>query len=113
MGTTWQLKVGLLALAYGTADANFLSTAKITGVELLFDAAHAPGTVFSFVSQSGFNYADPGAPASTVVPEPRSLAWCCLGLWASLAFAYIVAPRRLQTGNQLRTTVERMQRRPR
>ena len=36
-GVQWNLKVGLLAWAYGTSDANFLSTAKITGVEL-YDA---------------------------------------------------------------------------
>ncbi len=78
-GTTWQLKVGLLALAYGTADANFFTTAKITGVEL-FDAAHAPVTTFNLNSQSGFNYADPSAPVSTTVPEPSSLAFVLLGL---------------------------------
>ena len=60
----WDVKVGLLAWAYGQADADFLSTATLTGVEL-FDANHVQVTQFSLTSASGTNYLNP-------VPEPAT-----------------------------------------
>jgi len=63
-GQPWDLKVGLLAWAYGTADTDFLTTAKLTGLEL-FDAGHNPVTTFSITSASGTDYAAP-------VPEPST-----------------------------------------
>ncbi|MEP6835720.1 MAG: PEP-CTERM sorting domain-containing protein [Gemmatimonas sp.] len=80
-GTPWQLEVGLLTWADGRSDANFLNTAKITGVEL-FDAAHAPITSFNLTAQSGIDYLNVGAPTppSTTVPEPDSVALLLLGI---------------------------------
>jgi hypothetical protein len=71
-GQAWDIKVGLLAWAYGTADTNFLTTAKITGVEL-FDSNHAPVTQFTLSALSGTDYANP-------VPEPQDLELMLSGL---------------------------------
>jgi hypothetical protein len=71
-GQAWDVKVGLLAWAYGQADANFLSTAKLTGVQL-FDANHAPITQFTLTSASGTNYIN-------AVPEPETYAMLMAGL---------------------------------
>ena len=64
-GQPWDVSVGLLAWAYGTADTNFLTTAKITGLEL-FDANHVQVTQFSISSVSGTDYA-------AAVPEPAAV----------------------------------------
>lgn len=82
-GTPWELKVGLLAWAYGRADADFLTTAKITGVEM-FDAARAPVTTFTLSSESGVNYADP----TTTVPEPSAFASMLLGVVGMAAVGF-------------------------
>jgi len=71
-GQPWDLKVGLLAWAYGTADADFLTTAELTGLEL-FDAGHNPVTTFSITSASGTDYA-------ASVPEPGTLMLMFAGL---------------------------------
>jgi len=71
-GKAWDLKVGLLTWAYGTADTNFLTTAKITGLEL-FDANHVQVTQFSLSSASGTNYIN-------AVPIPQSMALMMSGL---------------------------------
>lgn len=66
-GQAWDLKIGLLAWAYGTADSNFLNTARLTGVSL-FDASRQPVTNFSLSAASGTDYL--AAP----VPEPQTWA---------------------------------------
>ena len=68
----WDLKAGLMAWAYGTADSDFLTTAKITGLEL-FDANHNAVAVFSVSSASGTDYV-------SAVPEPGSVALMLAGL---------------------------------
>ena len=71
-GVPWNVSVGLLAWAYGTADANFLTTARITGV-MLFDANHNPVNAFSLTALSGTDYVN-------AVPEPASQALWLAGL---------------------------------
>ncbi len=62
-GQAFEFKAGLLAVAYGEADAAFYNSVKLAGIEL-FDANGAPVSNFSLTAQSGTNY----------VPEPESLA---------------------------------------
>jgi hypothetical protein len=71
-GQAWDVKVGLLAWAYGTADSNFLSTAQLTGLQL-FDANHVEITDYTLSSASGTNYV--GA-----VPLPSALLFMVSGL---------------------------------
>jgi hypothetical protein len=73
-GQAWDVKVGLLVWAYGTADNNFLSTAKISGIQL-FDANHTEITDFSLTSASGTDYLNVDA-----VPLPPSMAFMLSGL---------------------------------
>lgn len=78
-GQAWDLEVGLLAWAYGSADSSFLTTARLAGFEL-FDAQHAPVAVFGLSAASGTDYVN-------AVPEPQSwLLW--LGGLALLGFAW-------------------------
>ena len=74
-GQPWDIKVGLMAWAYGTADSNFLSTARLTGVSL-FDASRQPITNFSLSAASGTDY------LAAVVPEPQTWALWLVGLTA-------------------------------
>ena len=78
-GVQWNLKVGLLAWAYGTSDAN--STAKITGVEL-YDANQVAVTNVTLNAASGVNYFNLGAAQPTTVPEPSTLLLGAIGLIA-------------------------------
>ena len=71
-GTAWDLKVGLMAWAYGTADANFMSTATLTGVTL-YNASHSVISDFSLTAASGTDYAN-------AVPEPASAVLLLAGL---------------------------------
>lgn len=71
-GQAWDIKVGLLAWAYGTADSNFLTTAKLTGLEL-FDANHKQVTQFNLSSASGTNYI-------SAVPIPQAMVLMMSGL---------------------------------
>ncbi|RZL35125.1 MAG: PEP-CTERM sorting domain-containing protein [Rubrivivax sp.] len=73
-GQPWEVSVGLLSWAYGSADANFLSTAKLTGLTL-YDAHHVEVTTFSLSAASGTAYLAP-------VPEPAAAALLALGLGA-------------------------------
>ncbi len=71
-GQAWDLKVGLVAWAYGTADSNFLSTARLTGLTL-YDANHNLVSEFSLSAASGTHYV-------SAVPEPQTWALWLLGL---------------------------------
>jgi len=71
-GQAWDVGVGLVAWAYGTADSNFLSTAKLTGLTL-HDANHNLVSEFSLNAASGTNYV-------SAVPEPQTWALWLLGL---------------------------------
>lgn len=71
-GQAWDVEVGLLAWAYGTADSSFLSTARLTGFDL-FDAAHLPVATFGISAVSGTDYIN-------AVPEPQSWALLLAGL---------------------------------
>lgn len=73
-GTAWNLQVGLMAWAYGTADANFMSTARLTGVTL-YDASHTVVSNVSLTAASGTNYLN-------AVPEPASVLLMLAGLGA-------------------------------
>lgn len=83
-GQPWDLKVGLLAWAYGTADSNFLSTARLSGVSL-FDANRQPVTAFSLSAASGTDY------LASPVPEPKTWALWLLG---STGIAWLSRRRR-------------------
>ena len=66
MGQPWQLEVGLIGWAYGTADTSFFD-ADLTGVEL-FDSQGAPVSRFSLTSDSGTQYApEPGAASLLLI----------------------------------------------
>lgn len=71
-GQPWDVTVGLLAWSYGTADTDFFSTARLTGLEL-FDANGAQITDFSLRSASGASYAN-------AVPEPSAAVLLMAGL---------------------------------
>ena len=71
-GQPWDLEVGLLAWAYGSADSSFLSTARLVGFDL-FDALHAPVATFSISAASGTDYIN-------AVPEPQTWAMLLAGL---------------------------------
>lgn len=71
-GQPWDVQVGLIAWAYGEADASFLGTARLTGVQL-FDANGVPISQFSLASASGTNYLQP-------VPEPAAVVLMACGL---------------------------------
>jgi len=87
-GQAWDFKLGLMAFAYGTADTNFLSTARLTGL-LAFDANRQPITDFSLNAASGTDYL--AAP----IPEPTTWAMCLMGL-AGLAWLTKLNQRRRQ-----------------
>ncbi len=71
-GQPWDVKVGLLAWAYGTADNEFLNTATLSGFEF-FDANGVAVSDFSLSSASGTDYLHP-------VPEPTVAALLLLGI---------------------------------
>lgn len=81
-GDPWDVEVGLMALSALTADADFLSTAKLVDIQL-FDAAHERVTDFTLSAASGTDYLG-AAPPPVGVPEPP--AWALAGL-ALLALA--------------------------
>lgn len=71
-GQPWDLKVGLLAWSYGTADSQFLNTATLSGFEF-FDADGVAVNDFSLSSASGTDYLNP-------VPEPSAAALLPAGI---------------------------------
>jgi PEP-CTERM motif len=91
-GTQWQLQAGLLSFAYGSAETNFIGTAKLTGVQL-YDANQREVTDFTLTSQSGTDYRNIGQtpPPNTTVPEPSSAA---LLLFGGIALAGLARRRR-------------------
>ena len=90
-GQAWDINVALFAWAYGTADATFLTTAKLTGLEL-FDANHNAITDFSLASTSGTDYLG----ALGVVPEPAAALLMPAGL--ALLGALALKRRRREVG---------------
>jgi hypothetical protein len=72
-GQSWDLTVGLIATAYGEAVADFLGTAKVTGIQM-FDSQHHEVTNFTLLSASGTNY------LAAAVPEPETYAMLLAGL---------------------------------
>jgi hypothetical protein len=71
-GQPWDLEVGLLAWANGSADSSFLGTARLVGFDL-FDALHAPVASFGISAASGTDYVN-------AVPEPQTWAMLLAGL---------------------------------
>lgn len=71
-GQPWDVKVGLLAWSYGTADNQFLNTATLSGFEF-FDANGVAVSDFSLKSTSGTDYFNP-------VPEPSAAALLLVGI---------------------------------
>jgi len=71
-GQPWDVKVGLLAWSYGTADNQFLNTATLSGFEF-FDANGVAVNDFSLSSASGTDYLNP-------VPEPSAAALLLAGI---------------------------------
>lgn len=71
-GTPWDLQVGLQALSGHTADASFLTSARLVDVQL-FDALHNRVVDFSLSAASGTDYL-------AAVPEPQAWALWVLGL---------------------------------
>ncbi len=76
-GAAFDLKVGLLAWAYGTSDTQFGTTARLTGVDL-FDGNHDAVTTFVLNSASGSDYLN--FATTTPIPEPSSVALMLIGL---------------------------------
>lgn len=71
-GQPWDLEVGLLAWANGSADNSFLGTARLVGFDL-FDDLHAPVASFVISAASGTEYVN-------AVPEPKTWALLLAGL---------------------------------
>lgn len=78
-GQSWDVSVGLLAWAYGTADNDFLTTAKLTGFEM-FDAQQQRVMQFSVSADSGTVYAG----AVPEAPAPAMLLAGLGGLWLAV-----------------------------
>jgi hypothetical protein len=68
VGTPWQLRVGLVGWAYGTADTSFFN-ASLIGIQL-FDSQQQPVQQFSLTSESGIQY----------VPEPSTALLLSAGI---------------------------------
>lgn len=77
---SWNFKAGLIATAYGWADNDFYSTAKLVGVDL-FDSQGQAIEGFSLSSASGVDY------LAAAVPEPASAALLGVGLLALIGCA--------------------------
>ena len=86
-GSSWDVTVGLLALTGRTADASFMSSAKLVDIQL-FDSAHQRINDFSLGTASGTDYY---SGAAAPVPEPSVNALTAIGL---LAVMWCVGRRR-------------------
>ncbi len=87
-GTEWQLQAGMLAWAYGSAETNFIGTARVSGVTL-YDANRREVTDFTLTSQSGTDYRNIGRtpPPMGAVPEPASVAMLLAGVFVLAGLA--------------------------
>lgn len=87
-GTEWQLQAGMLAVAYGSAETNFIGTARVSGVTL-YDANQREVTDFTLTSQSGTDYRniDGTPPPIAAVPEPASVAMLLAGVFVLAGLA--------------------------
>ena len=74
-------KAGLIVSAYGWADNDFYSTAKLVGLDL-FDAQGHAIDGFSLSSASGVNY------LAAAVPEPATTALLVMGLLGLAGFSH-------------------------
>jgi hypothetical protein len=81
-GQSLDMTVGLVATAYGEASADFLGTAKLTGVQL-FDSNHNRVTDFNLLAASDSNNV-----ATVAEPETYTM------LLAGLGFIGFVARRK-------------------
>jgi hypothetical protein len=88
-GQSWDLTVGLVATADGDVSADFLGTARVTGVQL-FDSNHMEVTDFQLLAASGTNYLAP-------VPEAGS-AWLLLAGLSGLGGVGALQRRRAARG---------------
>jgi hypothetical protein len=73
-GQSFDMTVGLVATAYGEASADFLGTAKLTGVQL-FDSNHIQVTNFNLLAASDTNYV-----ATVAEPETYTMLLAALGI---------------------------------
>ena len=87
--SSWSFTAGLIVNAYGNADDDFYSTAKLVGVDL-FDANGNAITDYSLASSSGTSYP---APVVAAVPEPETLPLMLAGLVGGIAWCARRAPR--------------------
>lgn len=78
---SWNFKAGLIVNAYGWADNDFYSTAKLVGVAL-FDAQGHAIDGFTLSSASGVDY------LAAAVPEPATTALFVMGLLALAGFRH-------------------------
>ena len=78
---SWNFKAGLIVSAYGWADNDFYSTAKLVGLDL-FDAQGHAIDGFSLSSASGVNY------LAAAVPEPATTALLVMGLLGLAGFSH-------------------------
>lgn len=87
-GTEWQLQAGMLAFAYGSAETNFIGTARVSGATL-YDANRREVTDFTLTSQSGTDYRNIGAtpPPISPVPEPTSVTMLLAGVFVLAGLA--------------------------
>ncbi|KPC51351.1 PEP-CTERM sorting domain-containing protein [Amantichitinum ursilacus] len=72
-GDAFEYGIGLQAVSYGTADADFASTVKLVGIDVYDSQGHLL-TDYSLTSESGTDY------LAAAVPEPHE--WILLGLGA-------------------------------
>jgi hypothetical protein len=79
-GNPWDVEVGLLATTHRSADASFMSSARLVDIQL-FNSAHERIDNFSLSSASGTDYlGDVSGPVPVPVPVAPSWALLLLGL---------------------------------
>ena len=92
--SSWSFEAGLIVNAYGNADNNFYSTARLVGIDL-FDANGNAITDYSLSSSSGTSYFAPAAP----VPEPGTLPLLVTGMLGCIGWQARRARKEAARGN--------------